>query len=421
MYPIRVDPRYRLYGMFDIYREIARSSFPVGQPRVSADPLLESRVKDFCNAEHVLPVPQNRVGIYLVIRHLLANSGDRKDVIMSPYTIADVANMVILAGGRPVFTDIDPETCNIAAEGVRMNITRSTGAIIVTHLHGVTAEIEQICAIGREHNIPVVEDCAQVLGACVSGKRVGTFGCVGIFSFGLYKNVNTLMGGAVVTNDAALFGAAKKELDGYPCQPLGPLLKKLVKGITLQVSTSTPLFQTLVFPVFRHAFLNDIEVINRFAKTELNVRRKDTIPREYLARMRPFQVRSAIAQLENVDQYNDQRIERARIYHEHLFGVDGLTLPPFNGDGSQIYTYYPIQVDHREDLLRYLMKCDIDVGSQHYHNLSLLEGFNKFTGDCPNTTSVVGKLVLLPTYPGYPISSVYKIAETITEYLKAGG
>lgn len=419
MYPIRVDPRYRLYGMWDIFRELVRSILPGVRPRSAEDPLLESQLKDFFNVDHALPVSQNRVGIYLVIRYLLAKSRDRKDVIMSPYTIADVANMVVLAGGRPVFVDVDPATCNIDATGVRESITKTTGAIIVTHLHGVSAEVKDICAIGREHDIPVVEDCAQALGARVAGKRVGTFGCAGVFSFGLYKNVNTLLGGALVTNDVAMFEELRRELRDYPLQPFGPLLKKFVKGITLQLSTSRPLFRTLVFPMFRYAFLNDIEVINRFAKTELDVRRKEVVPQNYLSRIRPFQARCVISQLDRVDKNNTQRIERAHIYHEHLSGIDGLTLPPFEADGSQIYTYYPVQVDDRAELLRYLMKSDIDVGSQHYHNLSLLEGFSHFPGDCPKTSSVVENLILLPTYPRYPKSCVHKAAKKIVEYMRS--
>src|SRR4030095_6430856 len=97
---------------------------------------LEQRLSADTGAKYSLCLPRARVGIYLAIRHLIQPG---QNVILSPYTIYDVINMVICAGGRPVFADIEPATCNISTSAVRDLLDGDTGAVMVTHLHGLAS------------------------------------------------------------------------------------------------------------------------------------------------------------------------------------------------------------------------------------------------------------------------------------------
>jgi dTDP-4-amino-4,6-dideoxygalactose transaminase len=336
---------------------------------------------------------------------------------MSPYTIADVVNMVIAAGGRPVFADIERNTCNIDPNEVNRLIDDKTGAVLITHLHGLAAEAEAIAEICRSRGVPLIEDAAQAFGAKLNGRRIGAIGDVGIFSFGTYKNISAWYGGLVVTEDDELADYIRQEIESFEYQTAGFLQKKIRFGAMTDILTSPLIFSLATFWIFRFGALKDIEWINRFVRTELDTRRHDDFPDRYRQRLTPYQARLVLAQLDKVDADTRIRIESARIYHEALSGCDDLILPPFRDDLSHIYTYYPIQHEEQDELLKWLMYRNRDVGAQHLKNCADLGSFAEFQRDCPNARATARSVVLLPTYPRYGINEVEKTAEAVIEFL----
>src|SRR5204863_3172195 len=99
--------------------------------------------------------------------------------ILSPYTLYDVVNMVLAAGGIPCFADIDEDTCNISALEVERLVGPETGAVMVTHLHGLVGSLDRINAICEQRGVPLVEDACQAFGARHGGRRAGTIGTMG--------------------------------------------------------------------------------------------------------------------------------------------------------------------------------------------------------------------------------------------------
>ena len=95
-------------------------------------------------------------------------------VVLSPYTLSDVVNMVVVAGAEPVFADVERETCNIDPAQVEELIDDSTDAVIVTHLHGLICDMDRIGAICRERGVALIEDAAQACGPQCGGRRAGT-------------------------------------------------------------------------------------------------------------------------------------------------------------------------------------------------------------------------------------------------------
>jgi dTDP-4-amino-4,6-dideoxygalactose transaminase len=359
-------------------------------------------------------MPQARVGIHLALKATI-KPGD--NVVMSPYTIADVVNMVISAGGRPVFADIARETCNIDPDEVERLVDDTTGAVLITHLHGLAADAEKIAEICRSKGVPLIEDAAQAFGARLSGRRVGTIGDVGIFSFGTYKNISAWYGGLVVTENDKIAEYIHSAIQSFEYQTAGFLQKKIRFGAITDVLTSPAVFSLATFWIFRFGALKDIEWINRFVRTELDTSRYDDFPDRYCQRFTPFQARLVLSQLDSVDADSRIRVEAARIYHEALSGREDLILPPFRDDLSHIYTYYAIQYDEPDELLKWLMYRNRDVGAQHLKNCAELESFAEFERDCPNARATARSVVLLPTYPRYGIKEVAKTADAVIEFL----
>jgi dTDP-4-amino-4,6-dideoxygalactose transaminase len=361
-----------------------------------------------------------RTGIYLVVKHLVQPG---REVVMSPYTIADVVNMVILAGGRPVFADIERSSCNVSASSIESLIHKETGAVLVTHLHGVAAPIREICSLCAAAGIPVIEDTAQAFGAKVAGRRLGTFGDVGVFSLGTYKNINAWYGGFVTCKDPGLFADLKQEADTLALQDKSFLIKRMLKGLMTDTATHPLLFRLFSYWIFRFGRLHNIRWINRFVETELDLSRRKNMPAAYLGKMAAAQHQLALSQLDHLDRDNIIRFEKAAKYRQGLQDINGMIFPPGDTEDTKaIYTYFPIQYgtsqDERQRLLLYLAEHGCDTGPQHLKNCADLPAFSDFYRDCPNARQTAESVILLPTYPSYPDRDIDHNIAVLRDYHK---
>ena len=127
------------------------------------------------------------------------------EVITSPFTFIASANSIAMIGGVPIFVDVKPDTYNIDPEKIESAITSKTKAIMPVHIFGMPADMKQIMEIAEDHGLMVIEDACQAHGAAIEGKRVGSFGDVGTFSFYATKNILTGEGGMVTTNNEELY------------------------------------------------------------------------------------------------------------------------------------------------------------------------------------------------------------------------
>lgn len=170
-----------------------------GGPEVQA---FERAWADIANAKYGIAVNSCTSGLYAGIGAAGVLPGD--EVIVSPYTMAASATAALIFNGVPVFADIDPKTYCISAETIRPKITPRTKAIVVVHIFGQPADMDPIMDLAREHNLVVIEDCAQTPFATYKGRPVGTLGHMGVFSLNYHKHIHTGEGGMVTTNDEAL-------------------------------------------------------------------------------------------------------------------------------------------------------------------------------------------------------------------------
>ena len=360
-------------------------------------------------------MPMARTGIYFTLKALIS-PGEK--VILSPYTIADVVNMVVCAGGVPVFADIEKTTCNISPESVESLIDDRTGAVLVTHFYGLACDMEAINTICGQAGVPVVEDAAQAFGGRRGNGFLGSIGRAGVFSFGIYKNINSLLGGLVVTDDDELASKLKEQLRDLPSQPKLPYLAKTLSALTIDAVTYPPIFANLFFPLFRYAFLNHIDPINDRLKIDTDPELKTTIPMSYTCRMSEVQAKMVLGQLDQVESDIRLRIETAKCYHDGLHDIDDLTLPPSREDFSHSYWYYPIQYGNRSDLVAHLMRHGRDVTMSYHRNCADLSCFSNWKRDCPVAREVADAVIYLPTYPRYTRAEVNMTIAAIRSYFK---
>src|SRR5208282_1288508 len=182
-----------------------------------------------------------------------------------------------------------------------------------------------------------------------------------IYSFGMYKNVNSFFGGMVVVNEGAIHQRIAEEISTLPYQRLGVFLKKVAEALTTDLVTFPPAFRLGFFWLFQYAFLHDVDAINRRMKIDIEPKLKTRMPTEYLCRMTPMQARMILGQLDRVDRDTQRRIEAAEIYHRKLSGIPELILPPMRTDFSHMYWYFPIQFEGRHELVAYAMRHGRDI------------------------------------------------------------
>lgn len=406
-------PRLRLYTALSHYWNVF-TDLLTGKAYQGDDlERLSGKLQTMLGMQQVVPMPLARVGIYATIKALIRPG---QKVIVSPYTIADVINMVVCAGGVPVFADIERETCNIDAKSVEALIGPDTGAVMVTHFYGLMCDVERIAEICAKHGVPLVEDAAQAFGGRRNGRFAGTFGTAGIYSFGMYKNVNAFFGGAVATNDPALAERIRAEIAAWPYQGLGGYAKKVISAAIIDVVTHPLVFRIFTFWLFRWAFLNNVNAINNKLKIDLDPKLSRELPADYKIRMSPLQARLILEQLDGVDAKALLRRRAAKQWHEGLKDIPELIIPPLLEDGSHIYWYFPIQYEHRHKLVAYAMQHGRDITESYHRNCAALPCFSAFANPCPNAQKTADSLIYLPTYPRYSAEEIAKTIGVIRAY-----
>jgi dTDP-4-amino-4,6-dideoxygalactose transaminase len=163
----------------------------------------ERAFADYCGTRFAVSCVNGSVSLRLALIACGIQPGD--EVIVPPYTFIATASTVIEANGVPVFVDIDPDTYNLDPTKIEAAITPRTRAIVPVHFAGQACAMDEIMAIAKRHNLRVIEDAAHAHGAEYRGRKLGSIGDVGSFSFQSSKNLTSGEGGMVITNDPELY------------------------------------------------------------------------------------------------------------------------------------------------------------------------------------------------------------------------
>jgi len=164
---------------------------------------VERELAAYCGTRYAVAVASGTDALELALRACRIGPGD--EVITSAFTYFATAEAILGVGATPVFADIEPETFTLDPSSVSARLTRRTKALLPVHLYGHPCDMDALLRLARAHQLKVVEDCAQALGATIRGRRVGSFGDAGCFSFYPSKNLGAYGdGGMVVTNTASV-------------------------------------------------------------------------------------------------------------------------------------------------------------------------------------------------------------------------
>ena len=376
----------------------------------------QSQFVRLTNLSKPLPLSRGRLGLYLFLKSL---EGDKGDVLMSPFTIFDVVNMVLIANKKPIFVDsAGPKTPHLSLSEIKRFKTDSTVAVLITHYHTPNEEIKQIADYCRNNNIALIEDCAISLGSKISGNHVGSFGDASFFSFGLFKFVSVYFGGCLVLNAPAhsLYNSISTQLSACNSMPLRAMLSYAWKGIKMSILTSSLLFP-FVFRVYRAGFKFKIKAITEMAKNDPNPVRLKLLPRSYDYSANDFQLCEYARQLPTTVLTLSHRLA---IYNFYLHMLSGLA--PYNMYKSFCepscinFPFVADSIAEKYKLISCLMDKGYDVGEYFYRSCNLIPEFQDYRSSCPNLEHYSSCVVTLPTHTRITPAYAESLAQCILDF-----
>ncbi len=170
---------------------------------------LEEEIARYAGTRYAVGLNSGTDALHLALRALDIGPGD--EVITTPFTFVATTEAIGMVGATPVFADIDPLTFNLDPSSIERVVTRRTRAILPVHLYGLMSGMDELLAVAARHGLPVVEDCAQAIGAQWDGRPAGSAGTIGCFSFFPSKNLGAYGdGGMLVTSDADIAARVKR-------------------------------------------------------------------------------------------------------------------------------------------------------------------------------------------------------------------
>ena len=321
----------------------------------------EAELANYIGTKHAVLCSSWTAGGFLLHKAMGLKPGD--EILVPSHTAFPTIEPMIHFGARPVFIDIDPTYC-LDPDLLEASITPRTVGILPVHIYGHPAKLDGVLAVARKHDLWVIEDCAQAHGARFNGKRVGSIGGAGVFSFFPSKNLTAMGdGGCITTSDTVL--------------------------------------------------ADDLRMLR-------NHGRKSKYVHEvvgYNLRFNEIQAAIGRVELRNLDKLNEHRRCVAARYAERLSDV--VETPPEKEWAHAVYHMYVIRTDRRDELARHLQSKGISTGIHYPIANHQQPAITKLYSDLPKlpcTETIVKEILSLPVYGELPMEDVDYVCDAILEF-----
>ncbi|QDU60547.1 Aminotransferase [Planctomycetes bacterium Pan216] len=352
----------------DVIERVVESQMFILGPEVAA---LEEEVAEYCQSEYCIGVSSGSDALIATLMAMDIGQGD--EVITSPYTFFATGGAISRVGATPVFVDIEPESYNIDPARVADALTRRTRAIMPVHLYGQCADMDPINDIAEQFGLAVIEDACQAIGAEYEGKRTGSLGTAGCFSFFPSKNLGGFGdGGAITTDD--------------------PELAEKIRVLRMHGQTSE----------YQHRYVGGNFRLDALQAAILRVK------------------------LRHLDKWSSLRNENARHYTQ-LFTESGLTSKvtlPATVRSNHVFNQYVIRVSERDAVQAHL--GEMGIGTKVYyhtplHQQACFRGLGYLDGELPESERAAAETLALPIYPEMPAEHRERIVGSIANYFEQSG
>lgn len=348
--------------MLSQINEVLDSQVCIGGPKVKE---LEEKVAAASGCKFGIGVSSGTDALLASLMSLDIGKGD--EVITTPFTFFATAGCIARVGAKPVFADIDPKTYNINPALIEKAVTKKTKAIMPVHLYGQTADMGPIMDTAEKHGLYVIEDAAQSIGSTYKGKKAGSIGTCGAFSFFPSKNLGGIGdGGMIVTNDEKLAGKMR----------------------VMRTHGQNP--------TYYYNFVG-----GNF-------------------RLDAIQAAALLVKLPHLEEWSAARRKNAEYYNKKFAGT-GVTTPYISRDCVSIYNQYVIRAPNRDKVMEQLKKQNIGCAIYYPLPLHLQKCFEYLgykKGDFHESEKAANEVLALPIYPELTDEMKDYVVKTILEAIK---
>jgi dTDP-4-amino-4,6-dideoxygalactose transaminase len=342
--------------------EVFSSGHYINGPNVQA---LEAEIAEYVGTRSGVALNSGTDALHLALRALDIGAGD--EVITTAFSFVATTEAIAIVGATPVLVDIDPVTFNIDPDAIAAAVTPRTAAIVPVHLYGHPAPMAKILELASKRGLAVVEDCAQAIGAEIDGKRVGSFGDVGAFSFFPSKNLGAFGDGGMVTTDSLELADRIRGLRAH-----GGRVK------------------------YHH---EELGVNSRLDEVQAAILR---------------------VKLPHLEKWIEARRERARRYSS-LLPVN-VSVPREMPDTRHVYHQYTIRVSERDHVQRALADAQIQTMVYYPVPLHLQEVHARLglrQGDLPQSERAAREVLSIPMFPELQLNQQTEVVRHLSKIAEA--
>jgi dTDP-4-amino-4,6-dideoxygalactose transaminase len=344
-----------------VEKVLTSQQFILGQEGAS----LEQEIAQLCGVAHGVGVASGTDALILALRACGVHAGD--EVLIPPFTFVATGSAVSALGAKPVFADIRPDTYNLDPSDLTRRLTPRTRAIIAVHLYGLAADMEPIVTFARAHNLHVIEDNAQSIGASYRGRRTGSLGDAACMSFYPTKNLGAYGDAGMVVTNSNEMAARLKSLRNH--------------GQSAKYVSSEP---------------------------------------GWNSRLDEIQASILRVKLRHLPEWQRARQAHAAAYTKMLLAIPGVMPPPIPEGYEHVFHQFTIRVEQRDALAQSL--SERKIGSAVYypvplHLQPLYASLGHKAGDFPHAEHAAQEVLSLPMFPELRPEQITRVAEAVAEFV----
>jgi len=341
-------------GEIEAVKKVLKSGFLTQGEKVRE---FEDNFSKYTKTKFAIATNSGTSSLHTALVSLGIKKGD--EVVTTAFSFVASASCILMLGAKPVFCDIDPKTYNLDPDRIEGRMTKKTKAIIVVHLYGQPCDMKPILDVAGDRDVFVIEDACQAHGAEYYGKKVGSLGDVGCFSFYPTKNITTGEGGMITTDNGKIAEKARMIINH------GQKVRYL------------------------HEILG------------------------YNYRMTDIAAALGNIQLKKLDTLNEKRRDNARLYDGELKGVEN---PYVMDHVKHVYHQYTIRVKNRRKFIKHLKNNEVGYGIYYpmpIHKQPLFKGYDIAL---PNAERASREVISIPVHPSLSKGELEKIVEVVNSY-----
>ncbi len=343
-----------------VQQVLAHGKFILG-PEVKE---LEAAIAELCTVKHGIGVASGTDALLLALRAVGVQPGD--EVITTDFSFFATAGVVSRLGAKPVFVDIEPDTCNIDTQLIESAITEKTRAIVPVHLFGQIADMDPIMEIAGKHNLPVVEDAAQAIGAEYKGRKAGSMGHISCFSFYPTKNLGAAGDGGIIVTDSDELADKCRILRVHGAEPK-----------------------------YYHKIVG------------------------YNSRLATIQAAVLLVKLPHLEAWSNKRVEHAQKYDAAFRSMGNVRLPVVKDyTTGHIFNQYTIALPGRDEVLTRLKEAGIGCEIYYpvpFHKQECFASLGYRPDDLPVSSKAASEVMSIPIYQDLTPEEQEEVIETVKQ------